>query len=135
MKEIKFRIWDNQMKVMGQWNEITVGYIPGMENWCSDVQRGDPPHIHLDKIFTDFSKRGIMMQYTGHKDRNGKEIYDGDILRNDEKGITFLVEWSGRKNGWNFRYPEEAEVVGNKYEDPEILLTFILLTSKEADES
>lgn len=64
MREIKFRAWDKDKRKMVDW-EYLVGY-------CDiDYLFGNHEHV------PDFN----VMQYTGLKDKNGKEIYEGDILR------------------------------------------------------
>ena len=95
MREIKFRAWDKEDKTMSVSFEI--GSILS-ENT-------------IDKIF---------LQYTGLKDRNGKEIYDGDIVK-DQIGEKSKIEWQGV--GWNpidhyklYRF----EIIGNIYENPEV---------------
>ncbi len=70
-------------------------------------------------------------QYTGLKDKNGKNIYEGDIFSLGSKKILYIVEWldngfQGRQNGnkstvgltyWN----SDIEVIGNIYDNSELL--------------
>ena len=70
------------------------------------------------------------MQYTGLKDKNGKEIYEGDLLKQKiiVKWNEKFASWCLYREGWMFTHwfgescnPEECEIIGNIYENPELL--------------
>lgn len=107
-REIKFRAFH---KATSEWQEWTLGDL-----W--DV--GMPPNTN--EYFEFFE----IMQYTGITDKNGQEIYEGDILKWDPKewGSEYseVVEWdfellNARQNDW----PQFCEVIGNIHENPELL--------------
>lgn len=69
-------------------------------------------------------------QYTGLKDKNGKEIYEGDILKGTFYGFpmpeydyVFQIYWDEKEKGFmaNYFEPSECEVIGNIYDNPELL--------------
>jgi uncharacterized phage protein (TIGR01671 family) len=68
-------------------------------------------------------------QYTGLKDKKGKEIYEGDILRGEFYGYpfdcieTFTVKWHKADAGFLANYFNNAkcEVIGNIFDNPELL--------------
>jgi uncharacterized phage protein (TIGR01671 family) len=140
MREIKFRAWD---KNSGMYEVNSIGFDNCLEH---TVIYG----THMGHLWT--GSRGenkmtgstvdcILMQYTGLKDKNGKEIYEGDILLADndyvDEGNLYLeVKWNDKQTGY---YLEDAkhgidcdvdefemidqcyQVIGNIYETPELL--------------
>ena len=107
MREIKFRAWSPKMKAMLSW-EIVKGMM-------------------AELLLTE-SEANIPMQYTGLKDRNEKEIFDGDICLIDTKrgrekteiNIQYIWEAIGYRNAKN-DIAMNLEVIGNIYENPELL--------------
>lgn len=124
MREIKFRVWDNSRKewVHGPGDEVN---LFGETILCGELlRRPDDTHISLDNL-----NHIIALQYTGLKDKNGKEIYEGDIINVDNSPCNCKVSWSDKyasfvltREDWIFRHyfgeacPEDCEVIGNIYD-------------------
>jgi ribosomal protein L27 len=116
-REIKFRAWNKEMKYMspvGQLNEMksVLIYVPeqtdedGNVYWDGDV-------VGMEKV--------ELMQYTGLKDKNGKDIYEGDILVRHKKSGTYKTK-RVVAFGYNEQiFAEESEVIGNVFETPELI--------------
>lgn len=141
MREIKFRAWDKRAKQMYQVKNLGLG----KESWLRTATNyGKHPKTGYNKFYPSEVE---IMQYTGIKDKNGKEIYEGDILQqihykfsNDEYGhkgfkkTIIQVFWDSKMAGFVFKVikktdtemPENytepyREVIGNIYDNPELL--------------
>lgn len=119
-REIKFRAWipwHNEMK----YDELSVGF--------------DRSAVWYDG--SPLEKQPILMQYTGLKDKNGVEIYEGDVIFYNSTGYKGEVSFSTLggcsyyvfENGVGAEFGEkkllemvsDLEVIGNIYENPELL--------------
>lgn len=123
MREIKFRAW---FKDTGEMKEVAM----------NNVYKGNTSYLHLSPMpFSDY--RAVdLMQYTGLKDKNGVEVYEGDIIRyNDSLNgprSKMTVKFEGGsytldayREGWCYELGsclvEYVEIIGNIYENPELL--------------
>ncbi len=126
-KEIKFRAWDTDKKVMCKVEKLLFGtagisFDDGSGQWFGD-------------LFP-------LMQFTGLKDKNGKEIYEGDIVKYTEHKDYLLNSFTGEVqyfgidleiDGFNggvclneidelyHDFLSHCEVIGNIYENPELI--------------
>ena len=135
MREIKFRAWDGKKFGFIQINGNLIGWPTA--DWMDQTPL--EACVRLDGVVA-------VDQYTGIKDKNGKEIYEGDILATWNKtepwdswtkkdcGYT-VVEWSDERDGfqgskWTWEKDEDdssvycmrfIEVIGNIHESTELL--------------
>jgi uncharacterized phage protein (TIGR01671 family) len=111
MREIKFRAWDLDKKIMFNACFVGIGKV-------FSITKTFNPSKQLENV--------ILMQYTGLEDKNGVEIYEGDIIREGE-GIINVVVNRGGCYWLEYDYPlyvpdkEWIEVIGNIYENPKLL--------------
>ena len=128
MKETKFRAWDKENKRISQSftmdeidrdddSEATKSGVFFMD-WSEDVS----------KRYTYWFSDCEIMQFTGLKDKNGKEIFEGDIVTKSLKDCgriigNFLVKWNLPNVGFDITGTggHQYEVIGNIYENPELL--------------
>lgn len=123
MEDIKFRVWDTVGKVMLDWSTINQTAF----NCQTIAQQHKSNKCYQSFLYTVFNDpRLIKMQYTGRKDKDGKEIYKGDILQavNPNDRLTFSVKWYDY-GGFNLLgiNTDAFKVIGNIYKNPELLNT------------
>ena len=108
MREIKFRAWDVSEKRM-------------LSHELFNTELSFAESAELDFWLNNDSY--ILMQYTGLKDKNGKEIYEGDIVKDGYHGKYGIYEVKWEKIGWNFVSEDgrEIEIIGNIHENPELI--------------
>lgn len=124
MREIKFRAWDSIEKEMITRTDI-------LHN-CTFNESDNGFHMGRTGKNGDWSSFEIM-QFTGLKDKNGKEIYEGDIVKGKCYGHEYTVEVKYFGGGFapfaehdekvciTFDSVKGTEVIGNIYEHPELL--------------
>lgn len=121
MRDIKFRVWDNERNVMFNSKSVDIDFFEGKIEITSDT-------IRYDEVYTDEIKDFELMQYVGCKDKNNKEIYEGDIVKTKEhigqiiysKGM-FFIDVKGDFYLPIYNVSEFMEVIGNIYENPDLL--------------
>jgi len=139
MRKIKFRAWNKEIKKM--WlveclNWLTYG-VDKIQLTCVDIPfgfdgtRGIPNELEWN--ISAFE----LMQFTGLLDKQGKEIYEGDIVHEKlHSHSPYIVKWEDSSAGFSpfnkelyncdccgsyYVCNNECEVIGNIYEDPKLL--------------
>jgi len=139
MRQIKFRAWVEEIKYMN--------YTFDAIAWSGLKWSKEYPMLCDFSYDEDEFQNAILMQYTGLKDKNGKEIYEGDILSfievdedsafGREEKLLGKIEWINDCAQFRCVYPSglrrelytivgadyiyDVQVIGNIYENPELL--------------
>ena len=133
MKEIKFRVWHKPTK---QFVKQDIFYLDEEPSSIGQLSVGLDGTLIQAGMYDDYSAVSdpedyAIQQYTGLKDSNGVEIYEGDLLlsafcRDEENPVE--VSWGDKNNGWNVNHrngqegpllkihQQSYEVVGNIFE-------------------
>lgn len=124
-REIKLRAWDEKNKIM----YYDFSYIKSGNNgndWIifrSDKQR--EYDVYIKNPY--FSQQIKIMQYTGLKDKNDKEIYEGDIIRISKLVNDVIVFENGQfkpkkaTDYESYNFMINSEIIGNIYENSLLL--------------
>lgn len=111
MREIKFRAWHKADEKMYK----VYGFA--QNKWFLKGKQFPMPNGAI-----------VIMQYTGLKDKNGNEIYEGDIIRcyggaywNGIYEYNYVIEVRDIRDLNDIVHSENVEILGNKYENPELL--------------
>jgi uncharacterized phage protein (TIGR01671 family) len=136
MRAIKFRVWDGRAMVYDViTSKFGTFYVsPGTKGDGLD----EKDTASLTQFNTKYPENTPLMQSTGLKDNDGVECFEGDIIRDLEDDQIYEVVWGGK-----FSYPafdvnpphgsdsnafshmalsgDGFEVIGNIYENPELL--------------
>lgn len=124
----KFRAWHNELGRMMSISDMWFNFDSLGEIGLNDAVMNDYITVSPDEI--------ELMQSTGLKDKNGKEIFEGDIV--DYKGRKAVIKWHGSYASFIYRFVDElnkrsaewyplylaylkCEVIDNIYENPELL--------------
>ena len=121
MREIKFRAWDGSSMeydiAVGRHTKSTCDY-----NSCVVLDDG--------AVWLYEEPPVAVMQHTGLKDKNDVEIYEGDVV--SDGMVNWVVEYCSYRHTWTVKLgkrvemlaalnPEDMEVIGNIYENEDLL--------------
>ena len=133
MRKIKFRAWDKEYEKMTYFDDEDYEYKPPLVFRLDQVFKKDSNYDDYEDFeYNDITDSVELMQYTGLHDKNGKEIYEGDIVKSffvdtDEAGNEiykyYIIEVKYDEVLCSYKIDKfmNLEVIGNIYDNPELL--------------
>lgn len=120
-REIRFRGW-NGVKMLFYNHYFTLHYQTVL---CFEEEES---HSYVDESDVDFPTRVTLMQFTGLRDKNGKEIYEGDVLKGGSarqspvywKDDGFVLVDNQKHVYCLAPQVDCCEIIGNIYENPKL---------------
>lgn len=152
-REIKFKVWDIEEKQFVEYYSIGINMVHVVKgDHCflvNNEDESDERKAELESKGIEIKNEYILCQFTGLFDKNGKEIYENDCVnyyfKNNSKKITGIIKWEQQAcTFWLKWFCEEGksryhelqatsggdtfqndyiEVIGNIYENPELIQT------------
>lgn len=132
-REIKFRAWSKSSKSFINDDE----YLIGLDGKFYQMSYISGNYWEEGSLVWNELKNIVLSQFTGLKDKNGKEIYESDIVRlwanpadyNGYEGHNYkgIIEWDDfslgfiLSDGHGLRDFNNIEILGNIFENPELL--------------
>ena len=106
----KFRAWDKE-------NNTMITFWQDLEDNFTINKYGE-----LLFLFGEEKRRLELQQFTGLLDKNGKPIFEGDIVKRDGNCNPIIVEWIEMYAGFNLQSgtAKDIEVIGDIYSNPEL---------------
>lgn len=128
MREIKFRAWDKELE---EWTNYSISNINGN---IIDFYNKEEGFWESDREGEQFT----LCQYTGLKDKNNREIYEGDVIKAisfarwvgvakySDENQAFIFDdldkkYRGKSTVFMNQFDDGFEILGNIYENPKLL--------------
>jgi uncharacterized phage protein (TIGR01671 family) len=147
MRDIKFRVWDKEYEKMTYFDDEDYEYKPPFVFRLDQVLKKDSNYDDYEDFeYNDVTDSVEVMQYTGLKDKNGKEIYEGDIIEFSydmfvgnfdtfvakgkvvfKEGAFYVEIFENERTTKDEAYLlysinlDTIEIIGNIYDNPELL--------------